>query len=391
MKTALEQSANPTKHFSPLDVVAQFSLIAAASLVFGLVLPALTAIASGVFFRESMVAKLRIVHPEIIQKLENFTKHNAELQRQVDQLDKLVLDSAIDTRERDSRTGLLEMRSEYKARLAGRPPISVQPFYQSIIMYFWPVMYTCLGSLIFLLYPRINGAPPLEIHFRDSIVMAGGIFAFNSWPLLLRNFYAGSEAVRRTVYGYSNIDVAPASFWIQQLNVAIFCVLLAVIWKQWSICLLNLESIYRNAETVPRGAFDFLYLQRVTPLLLHAQLALIVLSIPFMIYTSIFWMQIITFKDRRFLFEAITAHTLWAISIIIIVLPFSTTWLRWRSEKQDAMVHLLYSTNAEDPNLAAKLNTLQELRPTGSWNLVTSGVAVLSSLVLPIVQALFRR
>jgi len=53
-------------------------------------------------------------------------------------------------------------------------------------------------------------------------------------------------------------------------------------------------------------------------------------------------------------------------------------------------MELAYAPNAEDTNLEVKLTTLQELRPIGTWNVAASGFAVLSSLIVPILQALIK-
>jgi len=388
MNSEPEAPPRQNRRLSPLRVVSNFALIAAGGLIFGLVLPSLTAIASGVFFRASMEAKLRTIYPDVIRRLEISRNKTEGLQREIAQIDNLLVYGT--NAGRDDRTSLLSLRSTYKHDLKAKPSVSIQPLYQHIIMYFWPIMYTCLGSLIFLLYPRMLKASRPKLIFRNTLSLATGIFIFTTWPLVLRNLFARSEADHRIVYAYSNIDVDLPSFCVQLTNFAIFSILLAVIWRQWSAFFVNLQSRSWIKESHIGRALDRKSLRQITTLLLHAQAAIIVLSIPFMIYTSIFWTQIITLGDLRFLFEAITAHIIWLITLLLILLPFSSTWMRWRSQKQSAILDLVYAPNSEDPNVGVKLSMLQDLRPIGSWNLVASGFAVLSSLVVPIVQAIIK-
>jgi hypothetical protein len=104
------------------------------------------------------------------------------------------------------------------------------------------------------------------------------------------------------------------------------------------------------------------------------------LSIGFVVYTGIFWKQIILNKDYRFVFEAITVHSLWLISAVILAMPFWRTWRAWRLEKLRALGELV---NQDAPE--AKLSALRELRPVGSWNVATVLVAVLSAMVTPLM------
>jgi hypothetical protein len=113
-----------------------------------------------------------------------------------------------------------------------RPPVSAQPFYQHIIMYFWPLMYFCLGVLVFILRPHSKRL--LSKHDAVQIVLTTIIvFIFAAGPLTVRNLIARESAEGRTVYAYSNLDIDSASFVCQLTNFLIFSGLLSILWNQW--------------------------------------------------------------------------------------------------------------------------------------------------------------
>src|SRR5258707_10949290 len=78
----------------PLGLLRKFALIAAGSLLFGLVLPSITALATGVFFLGPMKDKIRSIHPEVIKRLDDFERQQQERKRDVSKIESSVLDSS---------------------------------------------------------------------------------------------------------------------------------------------------------------------------------------------------------------------------------------------------------------------------------------------------------
>jgi hypothetical protein len=209
-------------------------------------------------------------------------------------------------------------------------PISVQPFYLHVIMYFWPIMYFGLGSVAFIMRPPARH--PTEILQRPwlTLGMAAGIFAFSNGPLLFRTLYANSvEKAGRTVFAYPNPDVDMASFLVQQFNFAVFALLLAMIWLQsadWT----GERSIEVNQGT-PDSAINFRYMEQLSTMLLHWQFTFLAISVGFVVYTGIFWTQIIVHGDYQFGFEAVDIHVLWLVTVIMTATSLALTWRPGRS------------------------------------------------------------
>jgi hypothetical protein len=219
---------------TPLQYIGTLALIGACAIFIGLVLPALAAYESEVFFYDTMRHRLeQRASNDFLAQLRAFYQNQVRLKNQISHLDALLLQ----TPGLDPKLGLSQLsslRQSYIAELkSSEPPISIQPFYQHIIMYFWPIMYSCLGFLIFCLKPRtLTGKSCLRA--KSLPLLAVPIFVFNVSFIWIRNFGLHRLGQGRIIYAYSNYDVSPVSFVVQQFNFAIFSLLLAILWQQWS-------------------------------------------------------------------------------------------------------------------------------------------------------------
>lgn len=374
---------------SPLKIIAKICLIWAAALIAGFAIPALIAVRSGVFYMEDLE---RRIPQDVVNRLKEFNRHEQEIKSQINRISQILTDSSI-AAPPDVRSNLLALRSSYERDLrTAKPPVSIQPFYQHVIMYFWPVMYTCSGCIIFLLRPESSRLTRSFPRRGATVLLTVGIFIFDVWPLWARNFSLTRPEHGRIVYAYSNYDVDPASFVIQQLNFFVFSLLLALIWQQWAAFYV-LEQSRENFAPLQNNVgvlFDPAKLKRVSESLLRWQATFVVLSIGFIIYTAIFWNQIIKNGDFRFIFEAITVHMLWIVSAVLTALPLLLEWRSWQSYKLRAIWELINAPPSESEGLDARLTAIRELRPIGSWNAAASGLTVVTSFALPIIQTLIK-
>jgi hypothetical protein len=90
-------------------------------------------------------------------------------------------------------------------------------------------------------------------------------------------------------------------------------------------------------------------------------------------------------------FRITTVNVIWAITALVTGLSFLLGWNKWECQKQKAIVGLIFRRKSEGSrDLEARLSALQAMRPFGPWNMVTSGVTVVSSFALPILQAILK-
>ena len=142
------------------DILVLLALIAAAAFLLGAVLPGIVAKHSGVFYQQDIDSKvIKIISdkfPDVKKSTEDFNKPQAEIHERLARIE---------------------------------PPISVEPFYQHIIMYFWPIMYFCLGTLIFVLNPPSDTALPAPEGLREVAIMSLIVFMLDPGPFILRVFF----------------------------------------------------------------------------------------------------------------------------------------------------------------------------------------------------------
>lgn len=367
---------------APLRLLGWFAAIVAGSFFFGLLIPGITAMHSGVFFRPSMMIVMEGKHPEVVKKIKAFEDEQDRIRREI---------AAIDTHVTADPAGAAQqagLRQVLEAELRKPAPFSVQPFYLHIITYFWPIMYFGLGSAAFIMRPPLRRS--LRFFQRPwlTLEMAAGIFAFSNLPLLFRTLYSNTADAGRTVFAYPNPDVDRASYIIQQFNFVIFSLLLAVIWLEWAAW--AGETRTRLAEESSDDAIDFRQMEQLSTTLLHWQAIFLAISVGFIVYTAIFWDQIIVHGDYRFGFEAIDIHVLWLVTAILTAAPLAFMWRAWQLRKM-RIIATLVNEGAESQTIIAKLGAIRELRPIGFWNMTASGVTVLVSFAAPLIQALIKK
>lgn len=375
---------------SPIEILGLLAIVTAGALILGLFLPGFTAYLSGVFSEDEMRCLVFDRFPQTWAAVDRFERSQDELHMKLAQVDQLLLDASLGGGKYD-RSTLIAEQIRYQTELqSSRPPVSIQPFYLHIVMYFWPTMYLCLGIILVLL------KPPGVRMFRVSkttfsvFLTTVGIVVLYVGPLWLRNVAFNTPSYWRVVYAYPNKDISEASFYVQLLNYLIFSFLLALLWHQWSDYFVLRRDEIRSEPHVTglEATFDPHRLDRFSKALLHWQVSFAILSVGFVIYTAIFWKQIIRVGDWRFLPEAIMVHLLWLVSAVVIAMPFWITWRAWRSDHVRATSELIHAPDSE--HLDAKLTALREFRPIGSWNVAALTVTLLSSFAAPLIQFLMK-
>jgi hypothetical protein len=367
---------------SPLQLLGWFAAIVAGSFFFGLLIPGITAMHSGVFYRPSMMIVMEGKYPEVVNGIKEFERDQDRIRKEIAVIDAHIAADPVATAQQAS------VRQALEVELRKSPPFSIQPFYLHIITYFWPIMYFGLGSAAFILRPPLLRS--LRFFQRPwlTLEMAAGIFAFSNLPLLFRTLYANTAEAGRTVFAYPNPDVDRASYIVQQFNFVIFSLLLAVIWVEWAAW--AGETRTRMAEESSDDAIDFRQMEQLSKTLLHWQAIFLAISVGFIVYTAIFWDQIIVHGDYRFGFEAIDIHVLWLVTAIVTAVPLALTWRAWQLRRMQIIAKLVNS-GAESQTIIAKLGAIRELRPIGFWNMTASGLTVLVSFAAPLIQAFIKK
>jgi hypothetical protein len=377
--------------WTPLQEIAKAALVAVFALILGFVVPAIAASVAGVYSAESMKETMRRGGPELkeaLTRLKTFEEGRNRLKAQVARIDEAV-QAPVNGQSSDV---LLRLRQEYEKVMKISPPVSIQPFHLHILMYFWPIMYFSLGCLVFLLRPPKSAKFKVSsTNLRVTVVLSTGIFLFDIWPLCWRVLSSAGRTEGRIVYAYTNPDVSALCFAVQLANFLVFSILLALLWQQWAAAIVERQAVVRHERSNRKhGAIDVDAMHRLSRSLLHWQISFVTLSLGFVVYTAIFWNQIIRNGDWRFAFEAIVVHLLWLASAILLTAPVAIDWHVWQANKLSAITELINGRSPEGQDEGAKITAISDLQPIGYWNGAAAAVTVLTSFSAPLIQALVK-
>jgi hypothetical protein len=215
------------------------------------------------------------------------------------------------------------------------------------------------------------------------ITTAVAIYAIDVAPLWHRTIFAASTTQGRQVFAYSNPNISLVSFIVQQINFMIFAALIAFLWVQW---LTFASTRYKELLEEEIGAVSTVSINTIARLsitMFHWQTVCAIISAAFILYTAIFWNQIIVNHDFRFGYEAVISYLIWVFTLVSVTIPLALTWFFWRMNK----IKLIMSLNDPKNDGHSSLEIIQELEPVGIWNAAISGFGVLASFAIPIMQA----
>ena len=363
----------------PSKILGSVLLILAASITLTLILPAIVAHTGSVFYKSDLIEKLS---EPVRARLENSENERENIEGQIARLDeKLGHPQDLDPARVDSYVVLRNVLSERLSSIS--PSVSPIAFYLNPQMLLWPAIYACLGWLVTVFRP-VKGQSLLRNKKAAWLGMTLVTYTLYEWPLWARNFLLSTDG--RTVYAYPNADIHFASFVAQELVIFGFCSLLVTMWLQWG------EAYRRAAAEVRRSAEDsFGYavssktLDGLSRSFLYWQLSSIVLAIGFLFFTNFFWELVAKYHDVRYLLSAVMAHLLWAMSWCMLSLPLLVRWRAWIHAKNVALTRNTEEDFARMDG-ASRERLLDKMRPLSGFGVSVSGMAAITSFVLPLVQ-----
>jgi hypothetical protein len=354
-------------------------LILLASILLSLILPGVIAARNGVFYADTMAPRLPLKARQLM------SRHDSVMRTRRAQIS--ALDSVLAARAHLGSTqgasDLVALRLQLRQQVdSARAPVAVIPFYLNPQMVLWPAIYTTLGWLLLLLRPRVRNARRTLAKPWQILALGSTTYVFYQWPLWLRNFVFNNQG--RTVYAYPNFDIDRASFFVQELVIAGFCLMLAGVWLQWAqyYAITRRSSYVRHEDPIAR-ALDPGSLARLARLFSEWQVASVVLGCGFIFFTNFFWNLVAGYKDQRYVISALNAHVLWALTWIMISLPLITTWRSWHETRLAAIAEL---SRTEEKKAETLLKLIQEARPFGQYASGAAALSAVASFLFPLLQ-----
>ncbi|WP_448698158.1 hypothetical protein ACFGVR_15160 [Mucilaginibacter sp. AW1-3] len=357
-------------------------LVVVIALLFGLIIPGIVAAGGGVFYESTLIGHMPVKAQRSFragQATEALLK--AKLNEIDSALKKSTSPGMLSTLVKDESA----IRSELKTSHTAVVPA---PFYLNPIMLVWVAQYTSLGWLLLILIPIKNRIIQYRKDVLQFVVFVVLIYAVYEWTVWMRNFVLGDE--NRFVYSFANYDICAASFVMQEINTLIFAILLALVWMAWLHYVKECRDEKPDSAHVAEGLTDPQSHDRLLRTYIHWQACSIGLALGFINFTSGFWTIIIRQHDHRYLVAALTIHSIWGLTWLIITLPLLIRWYRWTLTKSAAVRSLWLEEPMEIEVRKFRLELIKETNPFSVFSLSTSGIISLISFFLPILQAFFK-
>ena len=362
------------------SLLVRFGAIVWISVIAGTIIPAVVAARHHVFYQKDIEGQVIAHHVEpaaSIQKEKDF------LNTRLETINSEISSDLVAASGSANFQGLVSFRSNIQKELSRLDEqIVVTPFFLNDLMVAWSAMYIALGTVLFILLPKIDTRPSIMSWKIALAVWA--IYPLYQGPVWLRNFVLSND--QRRVYSFANYDICHASFWTQEINTVIWLLLLTLVWHRWFLLYKHrTNELARSADDPP----DIKSLTRLSDTFLHWQASSMVLALGFMVFTEVFWNLVIVNKDRRYLIPAVVVHVVWALSWMLATLPLFVTWQDFSRKKMRAMLARSQG-NAKGPNAATDVEALEKLSPVALWNGFGSAITAVLSFIFPIIHALIK-
>jgi hypothetical protein len=192
--------------------------------------------------------------------------------------------------------------------------------------------------------------------------------------------------IDRKVYANGNWDISVGSFFVQELQALLGCVLVVAVWRIWTDFLpvwrLQVRECLKD-EADDKKVAEFA--EGFVRLVIHWQVCSVVLAGAFVPYTFFFWDYVIGYRDKRYLAHALIIHGMWGMTWLLISMPLAWTWYEWnvrfklRGYSQKGPERP--SEGPIDQPRAVEMGAL-----VGSWNVIGSLAGAALAFVFPLIK-----
>lgn len=366
---------------APLTVVAKGMTVVLVAAVLTLFVPGLIAVRDHVFLDTEIQGKLP---PSAARSLQVYSAQRSRLSSSVVSLSENLdlLGDPHQQKDFDFYVHVLDERQKEPAKL--QPPVFTKGFFLSPQMLLWPAIYTSLGCLLFC-YPHSTRTRSRSKKTMRIVSLGAFIYLYYEWPLWTRNFLLGSFG--RTVYAYSNYDIDPKSFLVQELMIAGFATLIGAVWLQWLDLAANAKE---EAAATSESDINYLNVQFILSLqraFFNWIINSIVLGLGFVYFTTFFWSLVATYHDERYIVSAFLAHSLWALTWVFLSMPAIILWRSLKARRLKTIENLI-KLNQSTPGKSEQLNLegLEKLESIAGIRMSLAGAGAVFSLILPLLQ-----
>jgi hypothetical protein len=368
---------------NPWRILAAAGLIAIVSIIVTLFLYGLVHYLCGTFYETELRDTLREKHHDIWDKLQQFDVRKRERDAEVQRLDALIATESLNGP--TEKMGVLMRRRDQLKAEPTAPPVVAPGYYLSDLSFVWPILYTCLGWLIFLVPPLPSRKPSMK-DVRAVLLTTLCLYVMFHWGTWTRNFILSSE--KRRVYVGENYDISHVVFFSQEVIGFGFCVLLATAWKKWIDAFLARREFLTSSSGKPMDVIlDYEFTDRLATTFALWQAASLILALAFVGFSFFHWNNLFLIRDYRYAPHAFITHFIWGVSWLLLSLPLIVTWQNWTKVRARAIA-CIATTQQEKPPADVQLKAIQELQPIGIWNAIGTAIVAVVGFLLPLLGKL---
>ncbi|RFM32669.1 hypothetical protein [Chitinophaga silvisoli] len=347
------------------------------SILLGVFIPGIVMHYNHSFSEEDVVSKLK---PNNKKQYELYKQVNYQIANRRDSLLSNLKDSAILENHACLDSIITEISNLDELHNKIHSPIIIAPFYpRNKVLILFPLAY--LGSMLLLLFP-LNFRFKLKRSMYVLILFL--LILMARWPTWMRNTSLGN--IDRHVFSVNNYDISRLGFFVQEVQVLIYLVILTYIVCKWfsytNHLIARFKSRYILSESYIMSVYD-----QLRKRYMEWQLASFFLALAFGYYTYYFWSTISESHDYRYLPQAIMTHILWGLLWLIISFPLIISkhyQLRLRTNYLQRA-----AGNSLTPEQTIRIKEILSIDPISSQNQVISTLIGGITFLFPLIKSFF--
>jgi len=270
-----------------------------------------------------------------------------------------------------------------------RPPIYPEGFSSDVTSIVFFFFFFCTGMLCL-----VNRRYRDEVTFRNTLVLGVISYAGFNWTNWVRNAYMRKHFAiglthGRTVFAWPHWDINKLSFFLQEARALSMFLLLAFLWQAWIAAFresVELTEKWTSQATIDNfGERAGLLSDRFS----EWQCQSVLLVVAFLPWSLFYWRSVSDLGDTRYIMAGILLHIVWVTTWLILSLSLLQVWRQWSNYRLQVLSSLAGTQESSD-QAERTIKILLEATPVSSLKIFGAGSVIVSSLLIPLLNVLFR-
>lgn len=349
-------------------------------LLWTIVIPAAVAYRDRAFYSRDLEARLSSAPRRLINEFHERKRLYEQIIRSVDAgiATRITSGGAL-----SEIAALQATRQSYEAVVSKlTPPIAVVGFEENTTPYLFAVAYLFLTSLLSSMVVEFSD----RSHYWRAVAFGTAGYILYEWPTWVRNLLPDSEA--RKTFAFVNFDMSAGSFYLQELRVLLMFLIMGLICQKALHNESKISRAVRDWSGIAGGRPELINRAAVVNQLFSRwQWQSLILAAAFLPWTYLFWYELDTLSDTRYLVSGMLMHMAWLGLWYVLSLPLLTALKAWSAYRND----VLAASAAGGQDVEKLLMLLKDVDPPSTIQLMGVSAAAAISFVLPIFNLMHSR